>query len=55
MYENRFLCGVEGVNVEGRDGGGTLGGVWDLVGSCTRVEWLEAPWLPSGDNVGGVA
>ena len=41
MYENRFLCGVEGVKVEGKEGGGTLGGVCDLVGSCIRVEWLE--------------
>lgn len=42
------------MNEEGRDGGGLLlGGVLDLVGSCTRVEWLEIE--ASGDIVGGVA
>ena len=36
MYENRFLCGVEGVIEVGRDDmAGLLGGVCDLVASCT--------------------
>jgi hypothetical protein len=35
MYENRFLCGVEGVKDEGRDEVEALfGGVPDLVPSC---------------------
>jgi hypothetical protein len=55
MYENRFLCGVEGVKEEGSEGGWLLGGVCDLVGSWTRVEWLEPGALPSGDRVVGVA
>lgn len=54
MYENRFLCGVEGVKEVGSDAGGLLfGGVLDLVGSWTRVEWLDAE--ASGDNAGGGA
>jgi len=57
MYENRFLCGVEGVNVEGSDEtGGLLGGVCALlVPSILLVPCAATGRVWSGDNVGGVA
>lgn len=38
------------MKVEGREGGGLLGGVWDLVPSWICVECEEPGKLLSGDN-----
>ena len=54
IYEKRFLCGVEGVKLEGREGGGLFGGVCDRVLSRACPERDEPGILLSGDNVGGV-
>lgn len=48
----RFLWGVEGVRLAGSDEDETfVGGVLDLDGSLTVVEWVE---VRSGDRLGGV-
>lgn len=43
------------MKLEGRDGGGLLGGVWDLVPLWVCVECAEPGKLASGDIVCGVA
>ena len=47
----RFLCGVEGVRLAGREEERFVGGVLDLDGSLIVVEWVE---LRSGERLGGV-
>jgi hypothetical protein len=55
MYENKFLCGVDGVREDETCGGGApLGGVCDLVPSCTFVAWDDRGMLCSGDRLDGV-
>lgn len=50
---NRFLWGVDGVRllVGREDDEKLVGGVLDLEGSFTVVEWVD---VTSGDRVGGV-
>lgn len=55
MYVNRFLWGVDGVIVGGRDGAGAAGGVWDLVPSYEVALRADAGKEGSGDIMGGVA
>ena len=55
MYENKFLWGVDGVIVGGRDGAGAAGGVCDLVPSYDVALRAEAGNEGSGDIMGGVA
>jgi hypothetical protein len=56
MYEKRFLWGVEGVREdETGAGGGPLGGVCDLVPSCTLVACDDRATLCSGDRLEGVS
>lgn len=55
MYENRFLCGVEGVRDEGRDDEALLllfGGVCARVPSCVCDP--DGTAALSGDKVEGV-
>lgn len=49
----RFLWGVEGVRLAGgsEDEDKMVGGVLDLEGSLTVVEWFD---MRSGDKLGGV-
>lgn len=52
MYEKRFLCGVDGVNEEGKEVVEILfGGVWERVPSRgAGFEGRAMPW--SGDKAG---
>ena len=47
----RFLWGVEGVRLAGSEEERFVGGVLDLDGSFTAVEWVE---VRSGERLGGV-
>ena len=47
----RFLWGVEGVRLAGSEEERFVGGVLDLDGSLSMVEWAE---VRSGDRLGGV-
>lgn len=47
----RFLWGVKGVRLAGSEEERFVGGVLDLDGSLSVVEWVE---VRSGDRLGGV-